>query len=115
MSGRIRLHKIAAPSFMAAMVELHESAHWPELLSYDGTFCPRLIRGSYDVLSNHALGIAVDMNAAWNQLGHPPAAAGTPGDMHNIAEIFKGYGWSWGGDWHHPDGMHLEYIGRKEA
>ena len=115
MSGRIRLHKIAAPSFKEAMEELHNSEHWPELMSYNGTFCPRLRRGSYDQLSNHALGLAVDMNAAWNQMNHPPAEKGAVGDMHNIAEIFKKHGWSWGGDWKHPDGMHLEYIGRREA
>lgn len=109
LSGRIRLHIKAAPSFIAAMSELHESEHWPELLSYDGTFCPRLIRGSYDVLSNHALGLAVDFNAAWNGFGQPPAAPGEKGSMHNIAKIFKAYGWSWGGDWKHADGMHLEF------
>lgn len=114
-SGRIRLHKIAAPSLVAAFTELNESIYWKELLSYDGAFVPRLIRGSYDILSNHALGIAIDLNAAWNPMGKPPTPAGETGSLFNIAEIFKSYGWSWGGDWRNPDAMHLEYIGRVPA
>ena len=34
---------------------------------------------------------------------------GTQGDMHpQVVEIFKEWGFAWGGDWSYPDPMHFE-------
>ncbi len=53
-------------------------------------------------LSTHCWAMAVDINAATNQLG-------TRGDMPlAIIQAFRQRGWRWGGDWQHPDPMHFQ-------
>jgi hypothetical protein len=52
--------------------------------------------------SFHAYGAAVDINAAENPLGAEPA-------MHpGVVAIFEDLGFTWGGDFLVPDGMHFE-------
>jgi glycosyltransferase involved in cell wall biosynthesis len=84
-------------------------------------FCTR-IGGTYnwrniaqtDQLSPHALGIAIDLNAAsgdywqWDikNHGHPSFRNRIPKE---IVEIFERHGFIWGGKWEHYDTMHFEY------
>ena len=49
------------------------------LLTWDGSFVPRFVRGKPDVLSNHAWGTAFDVNFPWNRLGTVPALRGEQG------------------------------------
>lgn len=91
-------------------------------------FCYRLATGGQN-LSNHALGRAIDINPQQNpyvwyaedgtpQWSHENASSyvdRTTGDAHVIVEndacynIFKKYGFSWGGLWQNPvDYQHFE-------
>ncbi len=53
-------------------------------------------------LSNHAFGLALDINVPGNQRG-------TVGEMdRGVVDAFKKWGFGWGGDWNYTDPMHFE-------
>lgn len=67
-------------------------------------------------LSDHSIGLAIDINPVQNPWVHPsalnlfPYKPGTKGTIESnseIVDIFKKYGWSWGGDWRNPDYQHF--------
>jgi len=67
-------------------------------------------------LSDHAIGLAIDINPKQNPWLHPssinkfpyiPGEKGTIENSSEIVNIFKKYGWSWGGDWKNPDYQHF--------
>lgn len=77
----------------------------------------RFVIGS-DKLSDHALGLAIDINPMQNPWIHPNAhkiegrkydesQKGTITKNSEILEIFKSHGFSWGGDWKNPDYQHF--------
>ena len=79
-----------------------------------------------DTLSNHSLGLAIDINPAVNPyiksntilptnatpyIDRNQDALGLIKKDDSIYEIFKKYGWTWGGDWTSPkDYQHFEKI-----
>lgn len=68
---------------------------------YAGCYYPRFIANSTR-LSNHAFGLALDLNTPTNQRG-------TVGTMdRGVVEVFKKWGFAWGGDWSYTDPMHFE-------
>jgi hypothetical protein len=68
---------------------------------YGGCFVPRFIAGT-TTLSNHAFGLAFDLNVPENQRG-------TVGQMNRqVVAIFEKWGFTWGGTWHYTDPMHFE-------
>lgn len=73
------------------------------LITWDGCFNIRKKRGLQS-LSTHAWGVAVDINAFRNQLGK------TPTFSDKFACIWERHGWTWGGRWARPDGMHFQYT-----
>jgi len=87
-----RLFEARAPDYAAA-VAAGELDDW----SYEN----RNVRGS-GLKSNHAFGIAIDINALANPLG-------TAGDMpEEVVRQWEAEGGEWGGDWDRPDPMHFE-------
>ena len=74
---------------------------------YGGCYAPRLIRGgdSGGALSRHSFGIAVDVNIRNNSYG------GRVSMDPRIVDIFRRWGFAWGGTWIRADGMHFEYHG----
>jgi D-alanyl-D-alanine carboxypeptidase len=87
-----RLFEARAPEY-AAGVALGELDDW----SYQN----RNVRGE-GFKSNHAFGLAVDINALANPLG-------TTGDMpEDVVRQWEAEGGEWGGDWDRPDSMHFE-------
>jgi hypothetical protein len=67
-------------------------------------------------LSDHAIGLAIDINPVQNPWLHPSAlnlfpyvedAKGTIVKNDEIVKIFENYGWSWGGNWRNPDYQHF--------
>lgn len=95
-----RVNLAAAPvlsAFLHAVFITHGIGG--DVLSYDGGYYPRLKRGVAmplpgatkeawgKLLSNHSRGTAVDLNAKWNAMGKPGAAAGAEGSLHRIIEI----------------------------
>ncbi len=68
----------------------------------DWSYQNRSIRGQATAKSNHAFGLAVDVNALTNVLG-------TEGDIPSeVVEQWETEGGEWGGDWSRPDPMHFE-------
>lgn len=79
------------------------------ILSWDGSWAPRFVRGSRTALSNHAWASAFDINATQNPLGSQPALVGKPGCVREMIESANECGFYWGGHFSgRPDGMHFE-------
>ena len=55
-------------------------------------------------LSHHSWGIAIDINVAENAFGTKPD------QDPRLVEIFEDHGFTWGGRWLVPDGMHFEWV-----
>jgi hypothetical protein len=71
---------------------------------YGGCFAPRIIPGSIGhALSAHAFGGAIDINVHDNLVGAQPH------QDPRLAAIFQRWGFTWGGWWMRPDGMHFEF------
>ena len=85
-----------------AFVELIKNGWGEQLRSWDGCFNVRPKKLNPKALSLHSWGIAVDINAAWNQLRKPPSLP------QGFVECWKAAGFDWGGDWKTPDGMHFQ-------
>jgi D-alanyl-D-alanine carboxypeptidase-like protein len=101
--GSVTCNKLIFPQLKAALQEvidrgLIDKIHPGE---YAGCYYPRFIAGS-TTLSNHAFGLALDLNVPGNQRG-------TVGEMdRGVVEVFKKWGFAWGGDWGYTDPMHFE-------
>ncbi|MBP6748146.1 MAG: M15 family metallopeptidase [Xanthomonadaceae bacterium] len=71
---------------------------------YVGGFNYRIMRGSAR-LSMHSWSCAVDFDSARNRFGDTtPNFASIP----QVLEAFDAEGWTWGGRWRRPDGMHWQ-------
>lgn len=71
---------------------------------YAGGFNFRLMKGG-NRLSMHSWGCAVDFDSARNGFGDlTPNFAKVPA----VLEAFENEGWTWGGNWRKPDGMHWQ-------
>lgn len=78
------------------------------VLTWGGSYVPRLVRGSKTALSNHSFGTAFDINMAQNGLGRYPASIGQPGSVRELVAIAHQFGFYWGGHFARRDGMHFE-------
>jgi hypothetical protein len=107
--GTVTCHRLLIPRLVGALTEIEEEG-LAELIdpeTYGGCYVPRFIdRDTTKPLSNHAFGLALDLNTTTNQLG-------TKGNMDpRIVEIFQKWGFNWGGAWRpRPDPMHFEAAG----
>jgi hypothetical protein len=72
-----------------------------ELKTWDGCFNIRKKRGLAS-MSLHSWGIAIDVNAAWNQLNMTPTLS------KEFVNCFITAGFEWGGLWERSDGMHFQ-------
>ncbi|MET0523813.1 MAG: M15 family metallopeptidase, partial [Nocardioides sp.] len=101
--GSVTCNRAIFPQLKAALAEivargLADEIHPDE---YAGCYYPRFIAGS-TTLSNHAFGLALDLNVPGNQRG-------TVGEIDRVVvDIFKSWGFGWGGDWNYTDPMHFE-------
>ncbi len=75
-------------------------------LGYSGMLCARLVRGSTHTISNHAWGIAIDLNLD-GRLDSPGNGQVQCG-LALIAPIFQRHGWYWGAGFSREDAMHFE-------
>ena len=88
-----RLFEARAPEY-AATVDDGELDDW--------SYQDRDVRGIAGAKSNHAFGIAIDVNALSNVLG-------TTGDMPlEVVRQWEIEVGGWGGEWSRPDPMHFE-------
>ena len=107
--GGVRFHKKAANQLVALWKAWEDAGFLDRVLTWDGSFVPRFIRGSRTVLSNHAFGTAFDINAALNPRGTRPLLVGKKGSVRELVTIANDHGFYWGGHFvAKPDGMHFE-------
>lgn len=106
--GATECHRDMFPPLRAAMQELvdRDLAHLVDADDFGGCWAPRT-QGSA-ALSSHAWGIAVDLNVAGNHYGAEPTMP------EEIVQVMAAHGFTWGGDWPVPDGMHFELVVDRE-
>ena len=101
--GSVTCNKYMMPQLKAALREIVDRKLAGKIHpgEYAGCYYPRFIAGSTS-LSNHSFGLAFDINVPGNQRG-------TVGAMDRVVvEVFKKWGFAWGGDWAYTDPMHFE-------
>jgi hypothetical protein len=109
MMQKIQFNIKAADALQFWFEEMNQMRLLSKIVSFDGSFCPRLIRDG-TTLSNHAFGVAIDLNAHWNQLGKEPAKLGDKGCVLEMVDVAAKHGFFWGGNYkNRKDGMHFEY------
>jgi hypothetical protein len=101
--GSMTCNTLMFPQLRAALEEIQarglSSAIHPG--QYGGCYVPRFIAGT-TTLSNHAFGLAFDVNV-------PENLRGTVGQINrDVVAIFQRWGFTWGGTWHWTDPMHFE-------
>ena len=101
--GSVTCNKVVFDQLNAALQDiiqqgLADKIH-PE--QFAGCYYPRFIAGT-STLSNHAFGLALDINAVENQRG-------TVGLIdRGVVAAFEKWGFTWGGNWSYTDPMHFE-------
>jgi hypothetical protein len=99
--GNVTCNKMLMPQLKAALAEVQSRGLAATIHSTAGCYYPRFIAGTSS-LSNHAFGLAIDINA-------PENGRGTAGQMdRTVVQIFEKWGFTWGGVWHYTDPMHFE-------
>ena len=112
-SGNVHFHRLAAPQLLGAFQQVEDEGLLGLVLSFGGAYVFRFIRGSTKTLSNHAFGVAIDLNMKENGLGKRPALLGEAGTLRRVAPIFERWGFFWGGYYRNrKDGMHFECVKR---
>jgi peptidoglycan hydrolase-like protein with peptidoglycan-binding domain len=109
----IYFHRRGADQLQKLWSDWEKAGLLNRVLSYDGSFVARFIRGSRTELSNHAFGTAFDINANTNGLGVTPPLLNQKGCVRELVTIANQNGFFWGGHFKgRPDGMHFE-LGKK--
>lgn len=115
--GRARFHRLAADQLRRLWQAWEDYGLLRLVLRYDGDFVARTISADprapgYNVLSNHAYGVAFDINARWNGYGVQAALVGQEGSVRELVELAHLHGFYWGGHWPRAieDGMHFEWA-----
>ncbi len=104
--GRLTCHRALFPQLKAALRSLEADglSHVLDASDQAGCWVPRFIGWDPDGwLSHHAWGIALDVNVSDNPFGAPPDQ-----DPRLVTRMER-WGFTWGGTWLIPDGMHFEW------
>lgn len=107
-SATVYFHKKGANQLIKLFKDWETAGLLHKVLTYEGAYNPRFVRGSKTVLSNHAFGTAFDINYSWNKLGVIPALVGQKGSVRELVQIANNNGFYWGGHFTRKDGMHFE-------
>jgi hypothetical protein len=103
--GRFTCHERVFPALIAAMKELRNRGHAGAIRNFAGCYNARMVlRRPTNAISHHSWGAAVDINSLTNPYGQPPRQP--PVLVHVMAQ----HGFTWGGRWTVPDGMHFEFV-----
>ncbi len=105
--GSVRCHKRVVAQLRRAMDEVERAGLASSIRPDDfgGCFFPRYLSQDPDAgISHHSWGIAFDVNVGDNAFGKPPQLD------PRIVDIVERWGFTWGGRWLVPDGMHFEYV-----
>ena len=107
----VSVNRAIASQFSGLLQAWRDAGLLDGLLTWNGTFVPRFIRGSTTRLSNHSWGTAFDVNVAWNKLNTVPALAGNEGSVRELVTLANQFGFYWGGHYQNRlDGMHFECV-----
>jgi len=119
---RARCHNVIVPALRAALAEIAAAGLGATIdvanaNSFGGCHLARFNRltpdSSLGFLSRHSWGMAFDTNTVGSCQGcAPPDFAARPGGCQAV-QIFRKYGFSWGGNYLTPDGMHFEWVGER--
>jgi hypothetical protein len=108
-STQQRCHKLAARQIIALWQEWENLGLLSRIITFNGLYNPRFIRGSKTTLSNHAFGVAFDINTKYNGLYQTPPAVGEKGSLRELVPSALKWGFFWGGHYkNRKDGMHFE-------
>lgn len=117
-----RCHNVIEPALRAALADIAAAGLGATIdvanaNSYGGCHLARFNRltpdSSLGFLSRHSWGMALDTNTLGSCQGcAPPDFATRPGGCTTV-QIFRKYGFAWGGNFLTPDGMHFEYVGQR--
>ena len=103
--GKIRCNEGIFRQLEGALRQIRQEGLGHLIHTSDGCYSPRFINHDPELgISHHTWGTAFDINAAENPFGHSPRSMDD-----RIIEIFREWGFTWGGSWVVPDGMHFEY------
>ncbi len=105
LAKSIYCHKKLVPVFTDVLTTLQQEGLQDLLKTYGGCYNFRGKRTS-GKLSTHSWGIALDLNPETN-------AQGSAGNMEEgVVEVFRRFGFTWGGDWSGKtkDPMHFQFC-----
>lgn len=103
--GRVTCNIELFRALDAAMDELRRRGLSSLVRSFSGCYASRTVQRVVTApLSHHSWGAAVDINAPQNPYGAPPTQ-----DPRLVA-VMEAHGFTWGGRWTVPDGMHFEFV-----
>jgi hypothetical protein len=105
--GTVRCNRAIIPQLRGALTELEREG-------LSGLIAPRQYAGCYSSrflnrvpeagISHHAWGVAFDVNVSRNAFGKAPH------QDPRLVKIMSDWGFTWGGRWLRPDGMHFEFV-----
>ena len=108
--GLFECHRLLVPYIRGVVDELTRAQLLDQVDPGDfqlagGCFNARLNRGADPgfSVSRHSWGIAIDINPSTNAFGAAPSLS------PHVVDVFRRWGFSWGGTWVVPDGMHFEW------
>lgn len=105
--GEVACHRVALPQMREALraVTAAGLSFAVDPAQYAGCFGPRFVNADPSGrLSHHAWGIAFDLNVSTNPFG------GRVDQDRRLVRILESRGFTWGGRWLIPDGMHFEWV-----
>ncbi len=106
--GRFTCNRRLFAPLRAAMNDLRRRGLAGLVHSFSGCYNSRMVmRQPTWAISKHTWGAAVDINAPENPWSRTPHQDG------RLVRVMEAHGFTWGGDWIVPDGMHFEYEGVK--
>lgn len=103
--GRFTCHERLFRPLIAAMRELRAQGRAGAIRNFAGCYSARMVmRRPNGAISHHSWGAAVDINSLTNPYGSDPRQPAA------LVRVMRGHGFTWGGRWTVPDGMHFEYV-----
>jgi D-alanyl-D-alanine carboxypeptidase-like protein len=105
--GIVRCNRAIVPQMNAALEEIIRRG-LTDLIDpadFGGCFSSRFLSQDPNAgISHHSWGVAFDLNVSKNPFGKESNMD------RRIVDIFERWGFTWGGRWLVPDGMHFEYL-----
>ena len=102
--GSVTCHIALFPQIRGVVQDLIDEGLGRTIDSFSGCWSARHInRVPSAGISHHSWGIALDVNVPANPFG------ALPDQDPRLVRTFERWGFTWGGEWVVPDGMHFEY------